>query len=57
LFITQNLHQDFIRLQKPAEDRLIWVDALAINQSDILERNTQVRKMLIIYRSTRAVLA
>jgi hypothetical protein len=56
LFITQNLHQALIRLRKPAKDRVIWIDALAINQSDILERNTQVQKMLIIYRSARAVL-
>jgi Heterokaryon incompatibility protein (HET) len=57
LFITQNLHQALIRLRKPAEDRLIWIDALAINQSDTLERNTQVRKMLIIYRSAHAILS
>jgi hypothetical protein len=56
-FITQNLHRALIRLRKPAEDRLIWIDALAINQSDISERNVQVRKMLIIYKSAGAVLA
>jgi hypothetical protein len=57
LFITQNLHQALVRLRKPAEDRLVWIDALAINQSDIPERNVQVRKMLTIYKSARAVLA
>jgi hypothetical protein len=56
-FITKNLHKALIRVRRPAEDRLIWIDALAINQSDIPERNTQVRNMLVIYRSARAVLA
>jgi len=57
IFVTQNLHQALVRLRKPAEDRLVWIDALAINQSDILERNAQVLRMSIIYKSAQAVLA
>jgi len=47
-YVTKNLHQALIRFQKPAESRLIWIDALAINQCDNLERNAQVRKMSAI---------
>jgi hypothetical protein len=56
-FITQNLHKALTRLRTRTEDRLLWIDALTVNQSDILERNAQVRKMLTIYNSAEAVLA
>ena len=56
-FVTQNLHKALTRLRTRTEDRLFWIDALAVNQSDIPERNAQVRKMLTIYNSAEAVLA
>ena len=55
--ITQNLFKVLIRLRSKTGDRLLWIDALAINQSDIEERNTQVHKMLTIYHSAKTVLA
>ncbi|KAL2067031.1 hypothetical protein VTL71DRAFT_1455 [Oculimacula yallundae] len=48
-FITRNLNEALRRLRNPSTDRFLWIDALAINQSDIPERNSQVRKMLEIY--------
>lgn len=33
----------------------LWVDAICINQSDIPERNSQVRQMAAIYRGAKAV--
>ena len=39
-----------------SNDRILWIDAICINQSDIQERNAQVRQMLDIYKSaTRMV--
>jgi hypothetical protein len=40
-------------LQKP---RLLWIDALCINQEDITERSEQVKLMMEIYRDARRVL-
>ncbi|KAI9154865.1 Heterokaryon incompatibility protein [Paramyrothecium foliicola] len=37
--------------------RILWIDALCINQSDIAERNSQVRMMGTIYASSAEVLA
>ncbi|KAK0701322.1 heterokaryon incompatibility protein-domain-containing protein, partial [Lasiosphaeris hirsuta] len=36
-------------------DRLVWVDAVCINQADINERAAQVAKMGLIYRQCRRV--
>ena len=33
----------------------IWVDALCINQQDIVERGQEVRRMGLIYRQARNV--
>lgn len=48
-FITRNLYDALVRLRKPKEDRIVWIDALAINQSDIPERSAQVQMMRSIY--------
>lgn len=48
-FVTENLYKALKRLRLPDENRLIWVDALAINQSDLPERNAQVQIMKEIY--------
>lgn len=40
-----------------SNDRVLWIDAICINQNDIQERNVQVRQMLDIYKSaTRVVI-
>ncbi|KLU81867.1 hypothetical protein MAPG_00948 [Magnaporthiopsis poae ATCC 64411] len=49
LFQTKNCY-DMLRLLRPTRGiRLLWVDAVCINQNNIGERNQQVAKMAFIY--------
>jgi hypothetical protein len=43
-------------LRHASEDHVLWIDALAINQSDIPERNAQVPKMPLIYSTASTTL-
>lgn len=43
--VTQNLMDALETLQMPDKERLIWVDAIAINQNDVLESNEQISRM------------
>jgi thioesterase domain-containing protein len=43
--------------KKPEVSRLLWIDAICVNQEDIPERNAQVAKMGRIYRDANHVLA
>ncbi|KAM0347360.1 hypothetical protein ACHAPU_004880 [Fusarium lateritium] len=54
--ITSNLHLALIHLRATDSLRLLWVDALCINQSVHGERNQQVRIMGDIYKSARQVI-
>ncbi|KUJ10502.1 heterokaryon incompatibility, partial [Mollisia scopiformis] len=47
--VTPSLFEVLLRLRKLDEDRLLWVDALVINQSDLAERSREVTKMLDRY--------
>ena len=47
--VTENLYAALKSLRGRDTDRLIWVDALAINQVDIPERNSAIRRMREIY--------
>lgn len=49
LAITKNLHGALQRLRDPALDRVLWVDAVCINQDNIAERAQQVQVMAMIY--------
>ena len=52
----RNLRHRLIHGTK-SNDRVLWIDAICINQTDIQERNVQVRRMLDIYKSaTRVVI-
>ncbi|RYN45573.1 hypothetical protein AA0114_g8981 [Alternaria tenuissima] len=44
------------RLRYAEKSRILWVDALCINQNDIQERSHQVQQMATIYSSARTVL-
>ncbi|KAF2818811.1 HET-domain-containing protein, partial [Ophiobolus disseminans] len=46
---TQNLHAALIRLRNPYFERVLWVDALSINQEDDEEKAHQVKAMAMIY--------
>jgi len=61
--VTQNLNDAVLQLRNLMRDDqeqnksplLLWVDAVAINQSDIAERNEQVPRMRDIYASAKHV--
>ncbi|KAG4421121.1 hypothetical protein IFR04_005764 [Cadophora malorum] len=57
LKITQNLADALRCFQKPDKPRMLWVDAVCINQSDIPEKNQQLPLMGEIYRTASTVLA
>jgi hypothetical protein len=55
--VTTNLEMALRQLRQEREDRILWVDALCINQTDIAERNSQVRQMDSVYKlASRIVL-
>lgn len=49
--VADNLFNVLCHLRRSAEPISLWIDAICINQNDILERNFQVQKMAAIYRS------
>jgi hypothetical protein len=55
--ITTNLEIALRYLRKSDEARMLWVDALCINQEDPEERTQQVQKMRDIFWSSQHVLA
>jgi hypothetical protein len=53
--ITANLDAALRKLRLPDQPRLLWVDAICINQSDIIERSSQVQMMREIYANAKQV--
>jgi hypothetical protein len=51
LFISENLRNALIDLRYPDLPRIIWADAICINQEDAAEWVSQVASMRSIYRS------
>lgn len=49
--VGSNLADGLRRLRKKSESRIIWADALCINQQDVTERNHQVSKMGSIFEN------
>ena len=56
LEIPKNLEGALRRFRHPTSTRTLWTDSICINQSDIQERNQQVRLMGQIYRKAANVL-
>lgn len=54
--ITRNCEMLLRRIRLPHAKRLVWIDAICINQSSTEERNHQVRQMADIYRRASRVL-
>jgi hypothetical protein len=55
--ITVNLHAALVQVRSPHVARMLWADALCINQRDKQERGQQVTIMGNIYSRARLVLA
>jgi hypothetical protein len=53
--IPENLHDALLHLRLPQITRLIWADAICINQYDVEERNHQVTLMRHIYHQASRV--
>ena len=54
--VTPSLEIALRHLRSQQETRILWIDALCINQLDVEERSLQVQKMKTIYQSASAVL-
>lgn len=48
--VTDNLYDALVGLRSGERPRRLWIDALCINQADVIERNMQVTRMANIYR-------
>jgi hypothetical protein len=48
--VAYNLWSALRRLRHETEDRVLWIDALCINQNDVVKRSSQVRLMSRIYK-------
>lgn len=55
-WVTENLSAALEALRLPDKDRILWIDALAINQSSFAERASQVKHMQRIYSCSRDTL-
>ncbi|KAJ4344205.1 hypothetical protein N0V95_006245 [Ascochyta clinopodiicola] len=54
--VTSNLHIALTHLRHQDKERVLWVDALCINQDDLRERSSQVSHMRHIYSQATTVL-
>lgn len=54
--VTTNLYSALRRLRYPDYTRIIWIDAICINQSNLEERSQQVLLMKNIYEGAEEVL-
>lgn len=47
--ITANLHSALLALRNRSLERALWIDALCVNQRDLIERAAQIQMMTEIY--------
>jgi hypothetical protein len=57
LAVTQNLAEALYHLRYETQPRVLWIDAICINQRDIPERNAQIKRMADLYRLSWRVVA
>lgn len=56
LLVTENLEAALRHLRLEDKPRILWIDAVCINQEDLDERSHQVSMMGSVYRTARRVL-
>jgi hypothetical protein len=56
LDVTVNLHAALLQLRNHSLDRILWIDAICINQKDQLEKAHQILSMATIYSQAYRVL-
>ncbi|KAL7924442.1 hypothetical protein ACQKWADRAFT_286729 [Trichoderma austrokoningii] len=56
LSVTANLYLALQQLRQPDEDRILWIDAVCINQKNLKERSHQVQQMGEIYKQADRVI-
>jgi hypothetical protein len=54
--VTEYLHAALEHLRNEDEDRILWIDAVCINQDEPNERGHQVQQMESIYECARQVI-
>ena len=54
-FIRENLRDALRAVRDPNESRMLWIDALCIDQENVEERNHQVGLMGLIYRKAKQI--
>ncbi|KAK5122971.1 hypothetical protein LTR85_003537 [Meristemomyces frigidus] len=54
--VSEHLHAALRRLRRPDQSRLVWVDVICVNQSNVPERNRSVELMWKIYTKARRVI-
>ncbi|KAI9151566.1 Heterokaryon incompatibility protein [Paramyrothecium foliicola] len=54
-YITHNLHSALQELRYANQDRMLWIDAICINQLDNVEKSVQVQMMQAIYAKATKV--
>ncbi|KAJ5519533.1 hypothetical protein N7453_001955 [Penicillium expansum] len=55
--VTSNLAEALRMLRQPDKEVTMWIDAVCVNQTDKLEKNTQIPLMGRIYKSAAKVVA
>ncbi|KAK0610783.1 heterokaryon incompatibility protein-domain-containing protein [Immersiella caudata] len=55
--VGDNLFYALSHLRLQDTDRVLWIDAICINQSDVSERNHQVQQMAEVYSRAKQVVA
>jgi hypothetical protein len=54
--VTANLYTALLHLRDPRIERILWIDAICINQEDLQERSQQVQYMANIYCKANRVI-
>jgi hypothetical protein len=54
-FVRNNLWHALVALRSPTSVKTLWVDALCIDQKNVVERNSQAQMMDLIYRKAQRV--